>query len=121
MYRYYVGLLMKGYYGPHLKILIVTVVVLNLFGAELLLYISFIDALFTSTSAMTVTGLIVLDTATAFMMFGQMVIMLLIQFGGLGIMTCAAVVIYIAVGKKIRLKHRLIIKQDLNQCRSVVW
>lgn len=112
---------MKGHSWSPPQILIVTFVFLILFGAGLLMLpmattngINFIDALFTSTSAMTVTGLIVLDTATAFTMFGQVVIMLLIQLGGLGIMTFA-VFIYIAVGKKIGLKHRLIIKQALNQ------
>src|SRR5690606_38932444 len=49
--------------------------------------ISFIDALFTSTSAICVTGLAVLDTAHDFTQFGQTVIMVLIQIGGLGILT----------------------------------
>ncbi len=49
--------------------------------------ISWIDCLFTSTSAVCVTGLIVVDTATKFTRFGQVVIIMLIQFGGLGIMT----------------------------------
>ncbi|TFH42213.1 MAG: hypothetical protein E4G96_03895, partial [Chrysiogenales bacterium] len=49
--------------------------------------ISFIDALFTATSAVCVTGLIVLDTATDFTITGQVVILLLIQIGALGIMT----------------------------------
>ncbi|MBN2829751.1 MAG: potassium transporter Trk, partial [Candidatus Cloacimonetes bacterium] len=47
----------------------------------------FIDALFTSTSATCVTGLIVQDTGTYFSQVGQIVILLLIQIGGLGIMT----------------------------------
>ncbi len=51
--------------------------------------VSFIDALFTSTSAVCVTGLVVLDTGKDFSMFGQSVILLLIQIGGLGIMTFA--------------------------------
>ncbi len=49
--------------------------------------ISLIDALFTSTSAVCVTGLLVVDTATAFTPFGQVVIISLIQLGGLGVMT----------------------------------
>ena len=52
--------------------------------------ISFIDALFTSTSAVCVTGLIVVDTATHFTKLGQSIIMILIQVGGLGIMTFAS-------------------------------
>ncbi|MBP2279783.1 potassium uptake TrkH family protein [Psychrobacter sp. PL19] len=49
--------------------------------------ISFVDALFTATSAVCVTGLIVVDTATRFTTFGQMIIIGLIQIGGLGILT----------------------------------
>lgn len=51
--------------------------------------LSFIDALFTSTSAVCVTGLIVVDTATHFTFMGQVIIMLLIQLGGIGIITFA--------------------------------
>ncbi|HEX2984113.1 MAG TPA: potassium transporter TrkG, partial [Ignavibacteriales bacterium] len=50
-------------------------------------HIPFIDALFTSTSAVCVTGLVVVDTATYYTQFGQTVILLLIQIGGLGLMT----------------------------------
>jgi trk system potassium uptake protein len=60
--------------------------------------ITFIDALFTSTSAVCVTGLIVVDTATGFTFFGQIVILLLIQFGGLGIMTFTIALIALAGG-----------------------
>lgn len=49
--------------------------------------ISFIDSLFTSTSAVCVTGLVVVDTATAFTPLGQTIILVLIQLGGLGVMT----------------------------------
>jgi len=49
--------------------------------------LTFIDALFTATSATCVTGLVVADTGTYFSMFGQIVILLLIQIGGLGLMT----------------------------------
>ncbi|HEX3072158.1 MAG TPA: potassium transporter TrkG [Ignavibacteriales bacterium] len=50
-------------------------------------HIPFIDALFTSTSAVCVTGLVVVDTATYYTQFGQTVILILIQIGGLGLMT----------------------------------
>ncbi len=53
---------------------------------------SFLDALFTSTSAVCVTGLVVADTPTHWSLFGQIVILLLIQVGGLGIMLFAALV-----------------------------
>jgi len=58
--------------------------------------ISLIDALFTSTSAVCVTGLIVVDTATYFTTFGKTVIMLLFQLGGLGIMTFTTLIIFVA-------------------------
>lgn len=66
---------------------------------------SFGDALFTSTSAVCVTGLIVEDTATYWSYFGQAVILVLIQIGGLGVVTVAASVAVIA-GKRIGLGHR---------------
>ena len=66
---------------------------------------SFWDALFTSTSAVCVTGLIVHDTATYWSGFGQSVILLLIQIGGMGVVTVAAA-ITMASGKKISLMQR---------------
>ena len=66
---------------------------------------SFGDALFTSTSAVCVTGLIVQDTATYWSAFGQSVILLLIQIGGMGVITVAAA-ITMASGKKISLMQR---------------
>lgn len=76
--------------------------------------LGFIDALFTATSATCVTGLIVVNTAAAFTVFGQLIIMILIQIGGLGIMTMSTLVAFV-IGKKITLKERLIIQEDLNQ------
>lgn len=70
-----------------------------------------LDALFTSTSAVCVTGLVVLDTGTDFSVFGQVVIMLLIQVGGLGFMTYG-VMIAIMLGKKIGLKSRMIVQES---------
>jgi len=86
-----------------------------LLGALLLLLpwaqrqpVGFLDALFTSTSAVCVTGLIVVDTATAYTRFGQMVIMLLIQAGGLGIMTFAAIAFQF-LGKRMSLKSQAVL------------
>jgi trk system potassium uptake protein TrkH len=73
-------------------------------------HISFVDALFTSTSAVCVTGLIVQDTATYFTTAGQVVIMVLIQLGGLGIMAFSTLVLLVA-GKKVSIKDQLIIQQ----------
>ncbi len=56
--------------------------------------IAYIDALFTSTSAVCVTGLIVLDTPVDFSLFGQIVILLLIQLGGLGILTLGTLILF---------------------------
>lgn len=73
-----------------------------------------VDAVFTATSATCVTGLIVVNTKEAFTIFGSTVIMLLIQIGGLGIMSMSTLFAFV-VGKKISLKERLIIQEDLNQ------
>lgn len=60
--------------------------------------ISYLDALFTSTSAVCVTGLVVVDTGTYYTLFGQTIIMLLIQVGGLGILTFASYFSYFFKG-----------------------
>ena len=65
----------------------------------------FSDALFTSTSAVCVTGLIIHDTATYWAAFGQFVILLLIQIGGMGVITVAASFAMIS-GRKISLMQR---------------
>src|SRR5687767_12867695 len=67
---------------------------------------SFIDALFTATSAVCVTGLTVLDTPTFWSPFGQVVIMLLIQLGGLGIMIFASL-IGLVLARKMTVRSRL--------------
>ncbi|WP_351060445.1 potassium transporter TrkG, partial [Psychrobacter sp. TB20-MNA-CIBAN-0197] len=53
--------------------------------------LSFIQAFFTASSAVTVTGLVVIDTGTALTTFGQCVVMVLIQIGGIGFMTVAVI------------------------------
>jgi trk system potassium uptake protein TrkH len=75
--------------------------------------ITLVDAMFTSTSAVCVTGLIVLDTSKDFSTFGQVVIMLLIQFGGLGYMTLSTVLIA-ALGRSVTLQERLNLQEALN-------
>ena len=65
----------------------------------------FMDALFTSTSAVCVTGLIVHDTATYWSSFGQFIIIVLIQIGGMGVITVAASFALIS-GRKISLMQR---------------
>jgi trk system potassium uptake protein len=61
--------------------------------------ISTLDAIFTSTSAVCVTGLIVVDTATQFTSFGQIIILVLIQIGGLGFMTLTGLLAYAVAGQ----------------------
>jgi len=75
---------------------------------------SLIEALFTATSAVTVTGLVVLDTGTHFTYFGQVVIAVLIQAGGLGFMTFA-VVAAISLGAKLGFNQQLVMKEALDQ------
>ena len=71
--------------------------------------ISPIDAVFTATSAVCVTGLVVVDTGSYFTLFGQMVILVLIQVGGLGVMTLS-VLAFRALGRGISLKQRIILR-----------
>ncbi len=75
---------------------------------------SFIDALFTATSATCVTGLIVKDTAAYFSMFGQVVILGLIQIGGLGIMTFS-VSLALILGRRMNLQHEAIMSDVVEQ------
>ena len=79
--------------------------------------LSFLDALFTSTSAVCVTGLIVVDTGTHFSVFGQIIIMLLIQIGGLGIMTLA-VFIGLFLKERLSLKERQTTQNILDQSNA---
>ena len=76
--------------------------------------IGFLDALFTSTSAVCVTGLIAVDTSTYWSFFGQLIIITLIQIGGLGFMTVTTLFSLI-IKKRINLKERLLIQESLNQ------
>lgn len=73
--------------------------------------ISYIDALFTSTSAICVTGLIVQDTPTYFTNLGKIVLIILIQLGGLGIMTVGSI-FGLILGRKIQIKDKLYISSS---------
>ncbi len=74
---------------------------------------SFLEALFTATSATCVTGLVVQDTGSYWTTFGQFVIMMLIQVGGMGVVT-AAVAITMFSGKKIGLKQRWVMQESIS-------
>jgi len=87
--------------------------------------ISFVDALFTSTSATCVTGLIVVDTGTYFSQFGHWIILVLIQVGGLGIMTMAAF-FAIALGTKMSVTGRMVMRdllagESLEKIGQSIW
>ena len=73
----------------------------------------FITALFTSTSATCVTGLVLVDTFTHWSIFGQLVLLVLIQIGGLGFITIG-ITVSLMLRKKIGLKQRGLIKESLN-------
>ncbi|MFK4391117.1 Trk family potassium uptake protein [Bacillus sp. AFS026049] len=104
------------------KILVMGFAALILIGSYLLTLpistedgngLSFLNALFTSTSATCVTGLVVVDTGTTFTKFGELVILSLIQVGGLGFMTFATFFFFL-LGKRISLRSRLLLQESLN-------
>ncbi len=72
-----------------------------------------LDALFTATSATCVTGLVVVDTATHWSLFGQLVILTLIQVGGFGYMT-TAMLLALLVGRRIGLRERMVLAESYN-------
>ncbi len=75
--------------------------------------ISFISALFTSVSAVTVTGLSIVDINSSFSLFGKTTIMVLFQLGGLGIMTFSSIIMSL-LKKRISYRDKSIVKEDLN-------
>lgn len=75
--------------------------------------LSFQDTLFTATSAASVTGLVVTDTGQTFSLFGQIVLLLLMQAGGIGFMTMATM-FALFMGKRISFKERLVLKEAFN-------
>ena len=75
--------------------------------------VSPLDALFTSTSAVCVTGLTVVDTGTRFSPFGQAVVLALIQVGGLGLMTFA-VFVGVVLGRKVAFTDRMVIQDSMH-------
>lgn len=75
------------------------------------------DALFTSTSAVCVTGLIVQDTATYFTPIGQMVILMLFQLGGLGIMAFSTLILLVA-GKKVSIQDKILIREGYHHASA---
>jgi len=104
------------------KILVMSFIVIILIGTFFLSLpfavnkgqnISILTALFTATSAVSVTGLTLVDVSKVFSPFGKSVILILIQLGGLGIMTFSTLV-FTLIGKQIGYHERKILKEDLN-------
>jgi trk system potassium uptake protein len=72
-----------------------------------------IDAFFTATSAVCVTGLVVVDTGTHWTAFGQVVILALIQLGGLGFMTASTLLLFVLVGRRTGLRDRMLVQASI--------
>ncbi len=94
-------------------ILLGTILLLLPVSANLGITIRPVDALFTSTSAVCVTGLIAIDTADYFSIFGRTVVGFLIQIGGLGI-TSIGVSFILLSHKRVGLKERILVRESLN-------
>ena len=69
-----------------------------------------VDALFTATSAVCVTGLVVVDTATYWSPFGQVAILVLFQLGGLGFMTASTLLLFTLLGRRTGLRDRMLVQ-----------
>ena len=80
--------------------------------------LSFLDALFTATSAISVTGLGVVDTGLHFTLEGKILLLFLIQIGGLGQMTLSAILLY-ALGIKMGLKQQFATREELGQADTI--
>lgn len=107
--------------GSPSSMLVVGFGAMILFGTVLLMFpfasrsgtwTPFVTALFTSTSAVCVTGLVVVDTLDYWSFFGQLIILILIQLGGFGFMTSATIFL-VALGRRIGLRERLLIRESV--------
>lgn len=106
---------------PPPLILALLYAVLIVIGAVLLMLpfartvpISWSEAIFTSASAVTVTGLVVIDTGADLTIFGQFIVAFLIQMGGLGLMTFAVLILG-ALGMQVGITGKIFLRDDLNQ------
>ena len=99
--------------GFILAILIGSVLLILPFSVRPGVHLRYIDALYTSTSAVCVTGLIAVDAHDTFTPVGQAILAALIQIGGLGVTAMGAGVI-LAVGRKVNLKGRTLIREAMN-------
>ena len=105
------------------EILVLGFAIVILIGAVLLTFpfasqngesVGFVNALFTAASAVAVTGLVVVDTATHWTTFGHVVILVLIQVGGLGIITMGTL-FALVLGRKINFRQRVVMQEAMNK------
>ena len=73
----------------------------------------FIDALFTATTSVCVTGIVVVTTASYWSLFGKIVILILIQIGGVGVITITTTIMML-LGKKLSLSSRMLLGEAFN-------
>ncbi len=110
----------RNYYSSYPKMVALSFILLILIGTALLSLpisvkngdITFLDALFTATSASCVTGLIVYDTFNKWTLFGQIVILCLIQIGGLGFITIMTMLSRF-VKKRVSLREKLLLRESV--------
>jgi len=104
------------------QVIVIGFLFIILFGAFLLSMpfasqdgkdICFLDALFTASSAVCVTGLVVINTLEHWSIFGKIIILFLIQIGGIGFMSLVTIIM-VFLGKRITLKERIIIQESFN-------
>lgn len=111
----------KGFFRSRTTVIAAGFLLLIMLGTLLLMLpaasvaepAGFLDALFTAVSASCVTGLVVRDTFTAWTRFGHVVLLLLIQMGGLGVMTVAALM-FMAAGRRIGLRQKELLSDSIN-------
>ena len=112
----------KGFFSHPESVLVFGFLALILVGGILLALpaaaqsgqsIGLFNSFFTATSAVCVTGLVAVDTGTVFSLFGQIVLLALIQVGGLGFMVFATMIM-VMLGRRISLKGRMLIRESMN-------
>ncbi len=103
-------------YGFAAMIIIGAVLLLFPFSSKAGIWTAPVDCLFTSTSAVCVTGLTVVDTFDHWSSIGQLIILLLIQLGGLGFMT-STIILMMATGRRIGLRDRILIGESIGVSR----
>jgi trk system potassium uptake protein len=113
--------LLSFVYGFAAMIAVGTLLLMLPFCSNSHQYTSFIDCLFTATSAVCVTGLVVVDTLDHWTFIGQIIMIVMVQLGGLGFMISSTILL-IATGRRIGLRERIILKESVgvNQLGGVI-